>query len=277
MQRADEAETAIQTQLLFFDLEWAALDDARADELLATDGLENYRHHLATMRRYRPHLLSEPEEKVLTEKGITGSGAWARLFSELMSAVEVELPGHDEPVQLEVAASQLMRPDREARAAAAEAITDGPRPRPAHARLHLQHAGLRQGRRRPPAQLPELDLEPQPVQRGLRRVGRRARAGRAGQLRHPAALVQGQGRAARARPPLRLRPDGAGDHRGRAVRVGRGVLARARRLRVVLPRARRARARVLRRALDRRARAPGQARRRVLRLHRRRRCTPTCC
>ena len=38
-----------------------------------------------------------------------------------------------------------------------------------------------------------------------------------------------------------------------------------------------ARAALLRRALDRRAGAPGQARRRVLRLHRARACTPTCC
>ena len=37
--RVNERSTAIETQLLFFDLEWAALDDARADELLATDGL----------------------------------------------------------------------------------------------------------------------------------------------------------------------------------------------------------------------------------------------
>src|SRR3954469_19750269 len=34
MQRAEELGTQIETRLLFFDLEWAALDDARADELL---------------------------------------------------------------------------------------------------------------------------------------------------------------------------------------------------------------------------------------------------
>ena len=39
-QRVQERGTAIETKLLFFDLEWAALDDARADELLAADGLE---------------------------------------------------------------------------------------------------------------------------------------------------------------------------------------------------------------------------------------------
>jgi oligoendopeptidase F len=123
LQRAEERETAIQTQLLFFDLEWAALDDDRAEELLAADGLGNYRHFLRTLRRYRPHLLSEPEERILSEKGITGRNAWGRLFSELTSALQVDLPGEDEPVQLEVAASRLMRPDRETRRAAAEAIT----------------------------------------------------------------------------------------------------------------------------------------------------------
>ncbi|MCW2967772.1 MAG: family oligoendopeptidase, partial [Solirubrobacteraceae bacterium] len=123
LQRAEERETKIQTQLLFFELEWAEIEDARADELLKADGLDNYRHFLRTVRRYRPHLLSEPEEKILTEKGITGRGAWGRLFSELTSALEVDLPDEDAPVQLEVAASRLMRPDREVRRTAAEAIT----------------------------------------------------------------------------------------------------------------------------------------------------------
>lgn len=128
LQRAEERGTTIETRLLFFDLEWAALDDARADELLAADGLDNFRHHLRTLRRYRPHLLSEPEEKILTEKAITGRNAWARLFTELMSAIEVDLPGEDEPVQLEVALSKLSSPDRDVRRSAAEATTEALRP-----------------------------------------------------------------------------------------------------------------------------------------------------
>jgi oligoendopeptidase F len=123
LQRAEERETQIQTRLVFFDLEWAALDDDRADRLLEAGGIENYRHFLRTMRRYRPHLLSEPEEKIITEKGITGRSAWGRLFSELTSAIAVDLPDEDSPVQLEVASSRLMRPDRATRQAAAEAIT----------------------------------------------------------------------------------------------------------------------------------------------------------
>ncbi len=91
LQRVEEKGTAIETALLFFHLEWAALDDARAEELLATDGLDFARHHLATARRYRPHLLSEPEEKILTEKAVSGRSAWVRLFEEQTAAITVEL------------------------------------------------------------------------------------------------------------------------------------------------------------------------------------------
>ncbi len=90
--RVQEKGTAIQTRLLFFELEWAALEDERAEELLASDGLDFCRHHLRSERRYRPHLLSQPEEKVMAEKGQTGRSAWGRLFAELTSAIEVELP-----------------------------------------------------------------------------------------------------------------------------------------------------------------------------------------
>ncbi len=92
LQRVEEKGTAIETKLLFFHLEWAALDDAQAEELLATDGLDFARHHLATARRYRPHLLSEPEERILTEKQLSGRSAWTRLFEEQTAAITVELP-----------------------------------------------------------------------------------------------------------------------------------------------------------------------------------------
>ena len=67
------ASTAIQTTLLFFELEWAALGDEQAEAMLAGDGLDFARHHLRNVRRYREHLLSEPEEKILTEKSLTGA------------------------------------------------------------------------------------------------------------------------------------------------------------------------------------------------------------
>jgi oligoendopeptidase F len=121
--RVQERATAIETKLLFFDLEWAALDDARADELLAAEGLDTSRHYLRTLRRYRPHLLTEPEEKIAAEKAQTGRDAWTRLFSELTSAIRVDLPDEPEPVMTEVALSRLLSPDRDVRATAAQAVT----------------------------------------------------------------------------------------------------------------------------------------------------------
>jgi oligoendopeptidase F len=127
LQRMQERATEIQTKLLFFDLEWAALEDEQADELLKADGLDFCRHYLRAARRYRPHLLTEPEEKILAEKSISSQSAWARLFSELTSALRVKLDdGEQEP--LDVALSRLQSPDRELRRATAEAVTDALEP-----------------------------------------------------------------------------------------------------------------------------------------------------
>jgi len=123
LQRVQERETAIQTTLLFFELEWAALSHERAEELLADEGLDFCRHHLRNVRRYREHLLSEPEEKILAEKALTGSSAWTRLFEELTSAIEVELEGSAEKVALDVALSRLSMADRDVRRATAEAVS----------------------------------------------------------------------------------------------------------------------------------------------------------
>ncbi len=141
LQRTQEQGTAIETTLLFFELEWAALPDARVDELLGgeDEGLDFCRHHLRSARRYREHLLSEPEEKILAEKSLTGASAWSRLFEELTSAIEVELPGAADGdagaaqdgdgaegprrVALDQALSNLVLADRELRRTTAEAIT----------------------------------------------------------------------------------------------------------------------------------------------------------
>jgi oligoendopeptidase F len=123
LQRSTERATRIQTRLLFFDLEWVAIDDERAEELLATEGLDFCRHHLRMERRYRPHLLTAPEERIVTELSPTGRGAWGRLFDELTSAIRVELPDAEEEVALDVALARLFDPERERRREAADAVT----------------------------------------------------------------------------------------------------------------------------------------------------------
>jgi len=121
LQLVQERATEIETLLLFFELEWAAVDDEEADRLLASYKLDRYRHHLRSVRRYRPHLLSESEEKILAEKSISSQAAWGRLFGELVAALRVDFD--EKELTLEVALSRLQSPDREVRRTAADAVS----------------------------------------------------------------------------------------------------------------------------------------------------------
>lgn len=120
--KVEERGTAIATRLLFFGLEWVALDDDKAEALLAHPGLDFCRHDLRWARARKPYLLSEAEEKILVEKSVSGRSAWDRLFDEQTSAIEVVLP--EGTVPLDVALSGLRDADRDTRAATAQAVTD---------------------------------------------------------------------------------------------------------------------------------------------------------
>ncbi|MEK8088717.1 M3 family oligoendopeptidase [Thermithiobacillus plumbiphilus] len=123
LQRFEEDATAIQQHLIFFELAWNALDDDVAARLLEDPALSRYRHHLESARRYRPHLLSEPEEKILAEKNVTGRALWDRLFEETLTDLRFEVKGQQMTEQ-EVLAL-LSNPDRDTRRAAADALTTG--------------------------------------------------------------------------------------------------------------------------------------------------------
>ncbi len=138
MMKVQERGTAIASKLVFFEIEWAALSDERVDELLADPVLDFCAHHLRSARRYRDHILSEPEEVLLTEKSTSGAGAWVRLFDELTSAITLDVPAGDagaalgQPdggtVGLEQGLSLLQHPDRSVRQQAAAAVTAGLEP-----------------------------------------------------------------------------------------------------------------------------------------------------
>jgi oligoendopeptidase F len=126
LQLVQERATELETKLLFFELQWAALPDEQAEALLADPALGFCAHYLRNARRYRPHLLSEPEERIFAEKSLASSGSWARLFGELMAALRVTVDG--EPVVLDVALSRLLDPDRDTRRAVAESLSEALEP-----------------------------------------------------------------------------------------------------------------------------------------------------
>jgi oligoendopeptidase F len=123
--RLQERGTAIGNQVMFVELEWAAVDEAHASEVMADPALAFCAHHLKVVRLARPFLLTEAEERINAEKNVTGVAAWTRLFDEQLSAVTVDLGGERSASSLEVALSELQHPDRERRKLAADAITVG--------------------------------------------------------------------------------------------------------------------------------------------------------
>ena len=118
--RLTEKGAALDTQLLFFGLEIADLEDAAAEALIEDAELEKWRHWLRSLRKFRPYLLSEPEEKIFTEKSVSGVSAWGRLYEELLGALRVQLDGDE--IALEEAMSKLYSGDRDLRRRAAEAV-----------------------------------------------------------------------------------------------------------------------------------------------------------
>jgi oligoendopeptidase F len=74
----EERLTALQNRLLFFELWWQSVDEKNAARLLDESG--DVRYHLETIRRYQPHTLSEPEEKIINVKNVTGRSAVNTLY-----------------------------------------------------------------------------------------------------------------------------------------------------------------------------------------------------
>jgi oligoendopeptidase F len=134
LQHVQERITEIRNALLFFELEWLSLDAERVDALLADAGLANRRHYLLSLRRYEPHVLTEPEERILGETANTGRHAFSRLFDEIMADARfrVTRDGETREVSEEEVLALLYEPDREVRREGARALTAGLRD---HARV----------------------------------------------------------------------------------------------------------------------------------------------
>ena len=79
--QADQVAAEIGNRMLFFTLWWKALEEERAAALLA--GAGDFRQWLLNLRREAPFTLSEPEERVINLKDVTGRRALVGLYESL--------------------------------------------------------------------------------------------------------------------------------------------------------------------------------------------------
>ena len=127
LQMIQEKSTEVRKYLMFFELEWTKLNNKKASTLLENKSLSQYKHFLKQERVYKPHRLSEAEEKILDEKANTGSRAFSRLFDEVINNIKfkIKLDGKQQSLTETGVLALLYDPDRSKRKAAAKSLTVG--------------------------------------------------------------------------------------------------------------------------------------------------------
>jgi len=91
--RTEQFLSEINNRTLFFSLWWKDLSDEKAAPLMAAAG--DYRYWLEEMRHFKPHTLSEPEEKIINTKNVTGVSALNTLYDSITNryVFKVEVDG----------------------------------------------------------------------------------------------------------------------------------------------------------------------------------------
>ena len=79
--RVDQFGAEIQNRILFFNLWWKSLDNDTAARLMKDAG--DYSYWLEEMRNFKPHTLSEPEEKIINIKDVTGFNAVNTIYDTI--------------------------------------------------------------------------------------------------------------------------------------------------------------------------------------------------
>jgi len=120
--RIEEAGAERGRHLVFFHLELAELTDELVAPLFADPAASRYRHTVEEARKYRPHNLSEVEERLLNDRSPVSTTAWVRLFEELSASIKPELGG--QKAGLEQALARLRDDDRAVRQEASKAVTE---------------------------------------------------------------------------------------------------------------------------------------------------------
>lgn len=117
-----ERLTEISTQLIFFELEINQIEDSVLDAALLDSKLARYRPWFTDLRKEKPFQLNEELERLFTEKGQTGRGAWTRLFNETMTELRFDVEGFDQPLTLEPTLNLMTDRDETKRKAGAVAV-----------------------------------------------------------------------------------------------------------------------------------------------------------
>ena len=96
--RMEQLGAEISNRILFFTLWWKELDDKNAERLMKDSGDLHY--WLEEMRHFKPHTLSEAEEKIINIKDVTGSNALITLYDSFTNrySFKINVKGEEKEV-----------------------------------------------------------------------------------------------------------------------------------------------------------------------------------
>jgi len=116
--RVQQFVADMENRTLFFNLWWKDLGEENAKRLMDASG--DYRYYLEEMRHFKPHTLSEPEEKVINLKNVTGTQALITLYSSITNryVYKVEVEGEVKELTRGQLMALVQGPDPDLRAAA---------------------------------------------------------------------------------------------------------------------------------------------------------------
>ena len=116
--RVDQFQAEMSNQTIFFSLWWKALDDENANRLLDVSG--DFRYWLETMRNFKDFTLSEPEEKIINIKDVTGVNALNMLYDSITNryVFKLEVDGEEKEMTRGEISILAREPDPELRARA---------------------------------------------------------------------------------------------------------------------------------------------------------------
>ena len=109
-----------------FELAWMALPDDRARALAEDEAVARDRHYLLGVRRFRPFMLSQAEERVLSARDASAVTAWQTLRDRTLGSLSARFDdgsGEREWPLSELESARLAHPDRDVRRRAQETTT----------------------------------------------------------------------------------------------------------------------------------------------------------
>jgi oligoendopeptidase F len=98
MARVQQFMAEMQNETLFFELWWKQLEDEIAQRLMAISG--DYGYWLEEMRHFKKFTLTEPEEKIINIKDVTGTSAIRRLYDSITNryTFKLEINGEEKEI-----------------------------------------------------------------------------------------------------------------------------------------------------------------------------------